>query len=94
MVVVVTVLVSTHCATSYCSLAARPATSESSGSSKLTVSRWLVRGRRISVVFWTGGEPLGGGTVDMPEGTTRWWWGVVGCNQGMIKMAIQKCDGG
>lgn len=51
VVVVVTVLVSTHCATSYCSLAARPAASDSSESSKLTVRRWLARGRRISVVF-------------------------------------------
>lgn len=50
VVVVVTVLVSTHWASSYCSFAARPDVSLSL-SSKLTVSLWLALGRRISVVF-------------------------------------------
>lgn len=56
VVVVVMVLVSTHCAISNCKLAVDPETSASSESSKLTVR--LVLGRRSSVVFCTGDEPL------------------------------------
>lgn len=64
VVVVVTVLVSTHWDSSYWSFAARPEESLSL-SSKLTVSLWLALGRRISVVFWAGREPFAGGTRDM-----------------------------
>lgn len=61
VVVVVIVLVSTHCAISNCSLGAGPEISASSESSKLTVSFWLVLGRWTSVVFCTGDMPLRGG---------------------------------
>lgn len=67
VVVVVTVLVSTHWDSSYWSFAARPDVSLSL-SSKLTVSLWLALGRRISVVFWAGREPFAGGTIDMMTG--------------------------